>query len=210
MATEMTVSSLNAAVAPASTRNRPRRIANNAAMKKVLSPNSLTKMSANAAVNPLFAMRPRFTLRSIMNVLDPKSNATNNITAATTHDKNRHLKRVSSRRLIRVVAHHLHNPKRTTRSLASPCPVARRRALRSRRTPHARDARFKSRDRRARVRARARTPPPRARPDDLCPFARATTNSTTTTTTTRARARPLADASSRARSHRRTSARRPT
>ena len=56
-------------------------------MKKVLSPNSLTKMSANAAVNPLFANAPTIRLfASIMNVLDPKSNATNNITAATTHD----------------------------------------------------------------------------------------------------------------------------
>eukprot|EP00982_Pelagococcus_subviridis_P009440 30922-Pelagococcus_subviridis.AAC.4 len=52
MATDITDMSPSALVAPARTTTRPKRIASSAAMKKVLSPSSLTKMSANAAVNP--------------------------------------------------------------------------------------------------------------------------------------------------------------
>ena len=52
MTTEMTLMKLSAVVAPARTVNRPRRIARSAAMKKVLSPSSETKMSAKAAVKP--------------------------------------------------------------------------------------------------------------------------------------------------------------
>jgi len=52
MATETTLMRQSAEVAPASTVSLPRRMARSAAMKKVLSPSSETKMRAKAAVKP--------------------------------------------------------------------------------------------------------------------------------------------------------------
>ena len=55
MTTEITDINPNADVAPIITGMRPILIASKAAMKNVLSPNSDMKISANAAVNPVFA-----------------------------------------------------------------------------------------------------------------------------------------------------------
>mmetsp|Transcript_8028 Transcript_8028/g.22273 ORF Transcript_8028/g.22273 Transcript_8028/m.22273 type:complete len:263 (+) Transcript_8028:357-1145(+) len=55
MATEMKLMSESAHTAPVRTVKRPSLIASSAAMKNVLSPSSLTKIRANAAVNPVLA-----------------------------------------------------------------------------------------------------------------------------------------------------------